>query len=99
MFNMYIRPVSVLGTSLELDLATGFQNSFSKNHPCCHTWYYNQLINRLIALHGDRPDRHKMSSERHTKVPKTCLRDIKTNLRSIAPELRFCCFCLAEICS
>ena len=96
---MYIRPVSVLGTSLELDLATGFQNSFSKNHPCCHTWYYNQLTNRFIALHGDRPDCHKMSTERHTKVPKTCPRGIKTNLRSIAPELRFCCFCLAEICS
>jgi len=57
------------------------------------------LISRLIALHGDRPDCHKMSTERHTKVPKTCPRGIKTNLRSIAPELIFCCFCLAEICS
>ena len=57
------------------------------------------MINSLIALHGNLPNRHKMSTERHTKVPKICPRGIKTNLRSIAPELRFCCFCLAEICS
>jgi len=75
------------------------KNSFSKNHPCCHTWCYNKLINSLIALYSDRSDRHRMSAECHTKVPKTCLRDIKTNHRSIAPELIFCCFCLAEICS
>ena len=75
------------------------KNSFSKNHPCCHTWCYNKLINSLIALYSDRPDRHKMSAECHTKVLRISLKGIKTNYRSIAPELIFCCFCLAEICS
>ena len=80
-------------------MATGFQNSFSKNHSCCHTWCYNQLINSFIALHGDCSDRHKMSTEYHTIVLRISLRGIKTNHRSIAPELIFCCFCLPEICS
>jgi len=53
----------------------------------------------MIILYNDRPDRHKMTLERHKKVLKQCLRGVKTNLRSIALELIFCCFCLAEICS
>ena len=57
------------------------------------------MINSLIALYSDRPDRHKMSAECHTKVLRISLKGIKTNYRSIAPELIFCCFCLAEICS
>ena len=96
---MYFRHVSVLGTGPGLDLSTGFQNSFSKNHRCCHTCHTNTLTNRVVSLHIDRPNRHKMSTECHTIVLKTRLRGIKTSLRSIAPELIFCCFCLAEICS
>ena len=53
----------------------------------------------MIILYNDRPDCHKMTLERHTKALKQCLKGIKTNLRSIALELIFCCFCLAEICS
>src|SRR5574344_2838704 len=84
---------------LRLDLVPAFQNGFLKNHLCCHTRWSNSLVNSGSVACNDRPDRHKMSTERHSKVPKTSLRGIKTNLRSIAPELRFCCFCLPEICS
>ena len=99
MFNMYFRSVSALGTDPGFDLSTGFQNSFSKNQPCCHTYHTNTLTNRVVSLHIDRSDCHEMITERHTKVPKTSLRGIKTNLWSIALELIFCCFCLPEICS
>ena len=57
------------------------------------------MTNKMIILFNDRPDRHKMMLERHTKVLRQSLKGIKTNLRSIALELIFCCFCFAEICS
>jgi len=57
------------------------------------------LTNKMIILYNDRPDRHKMTLERHKKVLRQSLKGIKTNLQSIALELIFCCFCLAEICS
>ena len=53
----------------------------------------------MFIQFNDRPDCHKMTFERHKKALIQCLKGIKTNLRSIALELIFCCFCLAEICS
>ena len=76
-----------------------FKNNFFKNHPCRHGRMCKLLTNKMIILYNDRPDRHKMTLERHKKVLRQSLKGIKTNLQSIALELIFCCFCLAEICS
>ena len=87
-----ILPTIGLWQGLGLDLAPAFQNSFSKNYPCCHAIRPNRLINRMIVLCNNRQNCHKMMLECHRKEQRTCLRCIKTNLLSIALELRFCCF-------